>query len=371
MTDPTTAPGQIPNALFRGLGAPPSPPAAPATPPRHRMHLNESPYPPAPGVIAAMRAACAHVNTYPDPNWRDLTNAIAAQTGVDAGRIVFGNGSDELIVSAGKLALDPEAEMVVPVPSFPGYARSAALAGARVVGVPVRADGAADVAAMAAAITPRTRLVYCATPNNPTGGLSSADDLALLSAAVPEGALFIVDEAYYEFARHAGGVDHLPLLRARRGPWVSLRTFSKAFGLAGIRVGYALCGSDALADAFQNARSVFNVNAVAQAGARAALDDLDHMRWILDQTARERDRLHDGLIALGARPFPSVANFVTAAIDRPAAEVVAALATRGILISRLMQPGYENYLRITVGTADATDAFLAALTEILAPPAAS
>ena len=176
--------------------------------------------------------------------------------------------------------------------------------------------------------------------------------------------MFIVDEAYYEFARHAGGVDHLPLLRAAAHG--CLRTFSKAFGLAGIRVGYALCGADALADAFQNARSVFNVNAVAQAGARAALEDLDHMRWILDQNARERDRLHDGLIALGARPFPSVANFVTAAIDRPAAEVVAALATRGILISRLMQPGYENYLRIAVGTADATDAFLAALTEILA-----
>ncbi|MEC7593454.1 MAG: aminotransferase class I/II-fold pyridoxal phosphate-dependent enzyme, partial [Pseudomonadota bacterium] len=111
--------------------------------------------------------------------------------------------------------------------------------------------------------------------------------------------------------------------------------------------------------------------AVAPAGARAALDDWHPWRWSLDHTARARGRLHDGLIALGARPFPSVANFVTAAIDRPPAEVVAALATRGILISRLMQPGYENYLRITVGTADDTDAVLAALTEILAPPTVS
>jgi histidinol-phosphate aminotransferase len=256
--------------------------------------------------------------------------------------------------------------MLVPVPSFPGYDKSAEINQAALVRVPVRQDGAPDVDAMAAAITDKTRIVYCATPNNPTGGLIGTAELERLSQAVPASALFIVDEAYYEFGRHAGGDDHLQMLQARQGPWVSFRTFSKAFGLAGIRVGYALCGSDDLANAFQQARSVFNVNAVAQAAALAALRDPDHTQWILTQTAEERRRLDAGLRRLGCRPFPSVGNFIAAATDRPAADIVAALAARGIMISRLMAPGYQDYLRITVSTADDTDALLAALSDILA-----
>lgn len=363
----------IPNAIFQAMGPAGGPSIERDLAAKgleiskiRRMNLNESPYPPSPKAIAAMQAACTTVNYYPDPKWRDLVAAISQQTGVAGHRIVLGNGSDELIVNAGKLALNAGDEMLVPVPSFPGYDKSAQINATTLVTVPVRQDGAPDVDAMAAAITDKTRIVYCATPNNPTGGLISTAELARLSRAVPETALFIVDEAYYEFGRHAGGEDHLAMLSARSGPWVSFRTFSKAFGLAGIRVGYALCGSDELANAFQQARSVFNVNAVAQAAALAALNDPDHTQWILDETARERGRLDAGLRRLGCHPFASVGNFIAAASDRPAAEIVAALADKGIMISRLMAPGYENYLRITVSTADDTDALLAALADILA-----
>jgi histidinol-phosphate aminotransferase len=373
MSDKAGQSATIPNAIFKAMGPPGSPSierdlaaTGIAATQIRRMNLNESPYPPSAQAIAAMQAACSTVNYYPDPKWRDLVAAISGETGIAENRIVLGNGSDELIVNAGKIALNPGDEMLVPVPSFPGYDKSAEINQAALVRVPVRQDGAPDVDAMAAAITDKTRIVYCATPNNPTGGLIGTAELERLSQAVPASALFIVDEAYYEFGRHAGGDDHLQMLQARQGPWVSFRTFSKAFGLAGIRVGYALCGSDDLANAFQQARSVFNVNAVAQAAALAALRDPDHTQWILTQTAEERRRLDAGLRRLGCRPFPSVGNFIAAATDRPAADIVAALAARGIMISRLMAPGYQDYLRITVSTADDTDALLAALSDILA-----
>ncbi|MCP5150257.1 MAG: aminotransferase class I/II-fold pyridoxal phosphate-dependent enzyme [Ectothiorhodospiraceae bacterium] len=329
------------------------------------MNLNECPYPPSPVAVRAMRAACETVNRYPDPSWGALVAAVSARTGIAASRIVVGNGSDELIVNAGRVALEPGDEVVVPVPSFPGYNKCAALFGARVVAVPVRDDGAVDVDAMLAATGPRTRLVFAATPNNPTGAMLPAADVARLAAAVPSSALLVIDEAYHEFAIHAGGDEHLPALARRDGPWASFRTLSKAYGLAGIRVGYCLAGSDDLAQAFQKVRAPFNVNAVAQAGALAAWDDLDHVHGILDATRVERERIAAGLRELGCEPFPSVANFVTARTPRAAAEVVAGLETRGVLISRLMAPGFEQYIRVTVGLPEDTDAVLDGLADLL------
>ena len=177
--------------------------------------------------------------------------------------------------------------------------------------------------------------------------------------------MLVVDEAYYEYGRHAGGEDHLAALAKVDMPWVSFRTFSKAYGLAGLRVGYALCSSDAMADAFQKVRSTFNVSRVAQAGALAALADQAHSRSILERTRIERERIMAGIARLGCEAFPSVGNFVAAKTPKPAGEVCAALEARGVMISRLHAPGYDDYVRITTGNADDTDALLAALAEVL------
>ncbi len=362
----------IPKSIIQALPAPGWPPiqedlasaAFPADKLR-RMNLNESPYPPSPKAVAAMQEACTRVNTYPDPRWRHLTAAISERLGVPQDRIVMGNGSDESIVHAGRIALNPGDEVVVPVPSFPGYMKCAALGGAKLVPVPVRQDGANDVDGMLAAVTEKTRLLFAATPNNPTGGLLSADDVKRLAEGVPDTCLLIVDEAYYEFGIHAGGEDHLATLAARPGPWAVFRTFSKAYGLAGIRVGYTIAGSDEIAEAFQKARSVFSVNVVGQAGALAAWEDRDHMTSILDRTAEQRERIVAGLKALGCRPFPTVGNFVTAETPRAAKDVVAGLLGHGIMIGSLMAPGFETYIRITVGTAEDTDALLTALKAVL------
>ena len=330
-----------------------------------RMNLNESPFPPSPNAIAAMQDAVTRVNYYPDPRWRDLTAALAERTGHPEGRIVVGNGSDELIVAAGRLALAPGDEVVVPTPSFPGYSKCAAVNGATLVPVRVRQDGACDTDGMLAAVTDKTRIVFLATPNNPTGAMLTADEVTAFAAALPDTALLVLDEAYYEYGIHAGGRDHLAGLADVSVPWAAFRTFSKAYGLAGMRVGYALCSSDAVAEWFQKMRSVFNVNAVAQAGALAALQDVDHMRSILERTRIERERIEAGLVKLGCEVFPSVGNYLAAKTSMPAAEVVAALEAKGIMISRLMAPGFEDYIRITTATSEDTDALLAGLTEIL------
>lgn len=371
MADASPSP-VFPKAEIRALPAPGWPPTQrdstsgidPAK--IRRMNLNESPFPPSPKAVAAMQEAAARVNYYPDPRWRDLTAAIAAHTGIAQNRVVMGHGSDELIVQIGRLALSEGDEVVVPTPSFPGYSKCAAVNGAKLVPVRVRQDGAPDIDGMLDAVTERTRLVFLATPNNPTGGMLSTEEVARFAMGLPSTTVLVIDEAYYEYGRHAGGSDHLAAIADVVVPWVSFRTFSKAYGMAGMRVGYALCGSDMMAEAFQKIRSTFNVSAVAQAGALAALGDQEHTRSILERTRVERERIAAGLVRLGCELFPSVGNFLAAKTPKPAGDVVKALETRGIMIGQLGAPGFTDYIRITTATADDTDALLAALAEVLA-----
>lgn len=353
----------IPNAYIRSMppwSPPPSADPSASGPPR-RLNLNESPYPPSPRAIEAMREACGGVNRYPDANWRDLTAALSTRTGVPEARIVIGNGSDELIASATRIALVQGDEIIAPAPSFGSFAKGAAIQGAKLVSVPVRADGACDVEAMLGAVNARTRLMFLVTPNNPTGGMLGAGDVERVARELPDTVLLVLDEAYHEFAMQAGGEDPLDALRGREGPWAIFRSFSKAYGLAGVRVGYLLCGSEAVAGGFQVARNAFTVNAIAQAGALAALEDEAHMREIVAKMAAERERLSAGLRRLGLRPMPSVGNFVAAETPRPGGEIIARLRAQGILISGIPAPGYENHIRLTVGLAEDTDAVLEAL----------
>ena len=330
-----------------------------------RLNLNECPYPPSPAVIAALVAAAGRVNRYPDARGRALAGALAERLGVAVARIALGNGSDALIRLIGEVCLDAGDAIVVPAPSFGSYATAARVRDAEVTEVALAPGGAVDAGGLIAAVGPRTRIVFAANPNNPTGALVSGDELAALAEGVPERVLLVLDEAYFEFARHAGGADGLGALAGRRGPWVVLRTFSKAYALAGARIGYAICGDPALAQALDAARPTFFVNALAQAAALAALGDQAYAAELQRRNARDRERLAAGLAALGLDPMPSVTNFVAAALCRPAAPVIAALARRGILIAPIRAPGWEHFIRVSVGAPDDTDALLAALAEVL------
>lgn len=331
-----------------------------ATRPR-LIHLNESPYPPSPRVVEAMSAAMHDINRYPDIFARALGNRIAAATGIAQSRILFGCGSDELIHFATVVTLAPGDEAVVPAPSFPRYAISTKLAGAIVRRVKLDAGGACDPEGLLAAIGPRTRLVFCCTPNPPSGGMMSAEALAAVARGVPDDVLLLVDEAYCEFGRHAGGPDVLAILRSRKGPWLVTRTFSKAYACAGLRVGYALCGDDSVAEAFRRAKLQFNVPTLSQVGALAAFEDDAYLAGLLDRIATERARLAKGLAQFGLRVLPSAANFVSCVLEGPAAKAMAALEARGIFVRDWRDPEHLRELRIGIGTPEDTGATLEAL----------
>ena len=345
------------------IGALP-PYAAPGggSPARAPLHLNESPHPPSPRAVAAAAAACAGVNRYPDIAGGSLAAAIAARTGVPAGRIVLGTGSDELIHLLCGAALEPGLSCVMPAPSFPRYLSGTRLQGATPIPVGLTPEGVNDVAALAASVRPDTRLVFACTPNPPSGGALTAAEVAALGRAVPATVLLAVDEAYVEFG---AGDDAVAALRGRDGPWVVLRTFSKAHGLAGLRVGYALCGDDGTAEALRRIRLQFGVSAPALAAAEASLADADHLARNVAAVVAERARLSEGLARLGLRVWPSAGNFVSATLPRPAAPVIAALRGDGILVRDWRHPDFPNEIRVTVGLPEETDALLAALARLM------
>lgn len=332
-------------------------------PPRNtaRLSLNEAPYPPSPLAIAAAQKALTWANRYPDHYCTELAKEISARTGVATDAITFGNGSGELLVQAALIALEPGDEAVMPSPTFPTCGKGVQMAGATIVNVPLRADGVNDVPAMLAAITPRTRLFYLCTPNNPTGGILSAEDLSLAIAMVPESCLLVIDEAYHEFSISEGGPKVLPLLAARKGPWVVSRTFSKAYCLAGLRVGYLLTSSAELNLGFIRIRHNFNVSRPSLAAALAALRDDAYATDMIEKTIAERRYLAGRLMELGTSHLPSFANFLTIRLPGPAAGMVDVLAHSGIAVQFLKWPDANGSIRITVGAREDSDRLLTAM----------
>lgn len=361
----------IPVARVRGLAAM----QIPATPaddgsawPVRSLHLNEGPYAPAPSVLAAIARAAGVLNRYPDHDASALIAALARHTGTDAARLVVGAGSNELLHFSAEISLEPGDEALVPVPGFPTYARAIAQRGGRCVGVPVRPDGVVDIDAMMAAVGARTRLIFVASPHNPTGGMLSQGEISTLIDRLPNHILLHFDEAYYEFGRHAGASEVLPLLERRGGPWITTRSFSKAYSLAGARVGYGITGSAALADAYRKVRVGFGINALALAAAQAALAEQSHVTALLDHTAAERQRLSGALELLGMRVLPSAANFVAAITPGLAGDLAGVLARKRIFVLPAAWPGAGGMLRITIGTRADTGAVVAALREAIGAP---
>jgi histidinol-phosphate aminotransferase len=336
-----------------------------------QLHLNESSFPPSPAAVEAIRARAAGVNRYPETHGGTLAEALARRTGIAPDRIVFGCGSDEILHLACVAALAAGDEAVMPTPSFPRYRVSTLLQGAKPVNVKLRQDGANDVDGLVAAIGPKTRAVFCCNPNNPTGAFFHEADLARLAAGVPEHVLLVVDEAYGEFARPLGAPDTLAHLATRRGPWVVTRTFSKAYALAGLRLGYGLCSDRALADGMGRGRTTFNVSDLALAAGEAALADEGHVQRLLDTCAAGRTQLDRGLRRLGLAPLPSATNFVAVDLKRPVDPVLKAMRDAGVLAREFRDPGYETCLRISVGTEAENAAALAALERSLAPARAA
>ncbi|MGH2833163.1 MAG: pyridoxal phosphate-dependent aminotransferase, partial [Solirubrobacteraceae bacterium] len=273
-----------------------------------RLASNESPYPPLPAVRQAIEGELAQLNRYPDPSSRKLRERLSERYGVPAARIAIGNGSCDILLAAGEALLEPGAELVYAWPSFSVYPHLAAASGARAVTVSLDGEARHDLPAMLEEITVATRLVIVCNPNNPT---STALDLAQIAdfiERVPPHVCVIIDEAYCEFNLRDDPDASLELL-SKHPNLVLLRTFSKVYGLCGLRVGFALCGSEDLPRATDQVRQPFYCNAIAQAAAVEALAHQDAVTERITKTIAERISVAEGLVALGIEPADSQANF--------------------------------------------------------------
>ncbi|MDX2079178.1 MAG: histidinol-phosphate transaminase [Terrimicrobiaceae bacterium] len=320
-----------------------------------KLASNENPLGPSPRALAAMRETLERAHFYPDGGGWALRNAIAARLGLARENVILGNGSNEIIEFIGHAFLKPGDEVVTAKHAFAVYSLMAQLFGASTVEVP-DPGYTHDLEAMLAAITPRTRQVFIANPNNPTGTLVGQAAIEKFMERVPEHVLVIFDEAYYEFLDEPPDV--LRYVREGRNV-VVMRTFSKIQGLANLRIGYGLA-PEKIATVLQKTRQPFNANGIAQAGAAAGLQDEDHMRKTRELTHEGRNYLQAEFTAMGLEFVPSAANFVLVHVgdgDR----VFQALLRKGIIVRAMRSYKLPAWIRVSVGTMDQNRRFIAEL----------
>jgi histidinol-phosphate aminotransferase len=329
-----------------------------------KLASNETPWPPRPEVLEAVEAQLRNLNRYPDPEKSLLRRRISERTGVPAARVAVGNGSCEILLAAADAMLEPGAEVVYAWPSFSIYPHLAAMAGARAVTVPLNDAGEHDLEAMAREVTVATRIVIVCNPNNPSATALPPAAIDAFTAALPRHVAVILDEAYVEFSTLQDPDESIDLLE-RHPNLVLLRTFSKVYGLCGLRAGYAL-GSEEFRLAVDRVRQPFSVNALAQAAASEALTHVDEVERRVEQTAIERLHVESELAERGLESTDSQANFSWVSLgDRDEDEVVQGLADRGVIVRAGKALGEEGRLRVTYGTRRENDRFLAALDEVV------
>jgi len=327
-----------------------------------KLASNENPLPPSDRVQRAILAALNHLNRYPDGSGFYLRQALAKKHGVSPDQVVLGNGSNELIELLVRTFLRPGDEAVVPHPSFVVYPMIVQAAGGVRVMVMLK-EHRLDLEAMARAITPMTKVVFVANPNNPTATIVTADEIEHFMARVPERTIVVFDEAYIEFALGPDFPEALNYVKQGRKV-VVLRTFSKAASLAGLRVGYGVADADAVA-LMNRIRQPFNVNSLAQAGALAALEDEGHVLECVRTIEAGRHFLYDEFKTLGVRYVPSRANFILVDVGRSAADIYQKLLHEGVIVRPMTPFGMETALRITVGTPEENRKLVNALRTVL------
>jgi histidinol-phosphate aminotransferase len=347
-------PGKPPEQLERELGV------------RECIKLasNENPLGPGPRARAALAAACAGVGMYPDGSGHELRSRLARKHGVAMGQVTLGNGSNDALVLLAEAFLTPDHEAVYSQYAFAVYPIAVQATGARARVAPALPAGhdmplGHDADALVSQISPRTRMLFVANPNNPTGTWLGERELEGMLRAIPREVIVVLDEAYHEYSRVVGVPDASRWLEQHPNLVVT-RTFSKAFGLAGLRVGYALSHAD-VGDLLNRVRQPFNVSTPALAAAAAALDDTGHLEATVALNRAGLGRLRAGLAELGIGAPTSAGNFVLAHLGKSAAPVNDALLRQGVIVRPLDNYGLHEHLRITTGTAAQNERLLAAM----------
>ncbi|OGT20668.1 MAG: histidinol-phosphate transaminase [Gammaproteobacteria bacterium RBG_16_57_12] len=333
-----------------------------------KLASNENPLGPGRKALAAMQAAIRDVAIYPDGNGYCLKHKLAQHHGIALEQITLGNGSSDVLEFVVRAFVSPEHEVLFSQHAFALYPILTQAVNARAVVTPARQWGY-DLAALRRAVSAGTRLIFIANPNNPTGTWIEGGDLEAFVADVPGDVLIVVDEAYYEYARHeTRGSGKYPDTMAWIGRYPNLivtRTFSKAYGLAGLRVGYAVSHPE-VADLLNRVRPPFNVNSIALAAATAGLDDQEHIAASVAVNSAGLQQLCAGFTAMGLNHIPSVANFVCVDVGQVAAPIYEALLYEGIIVRPIASYDMPQHLRITVGRSEENERVLNALQKVLA-----
>jgi histidinol-phosphate aminotransferase len=333
-----------------------------------KLGSNENPWGASPFVLAAISEAVQDTALYPDPGSGELREALAERLGVSPDRFAFGNGSEDLISVCAHSFLAPGEEMISILPSFGLHVIYSQAIGAKVRLIQATPEYAIDVPGIIAALTPRTRLVMFSAPSNPLGATITGDEMERLLRALGNETLLVFDEAYFEYARvEESYPGFLNMLERSGKTWILLRTFSKAYGLAGLRVGYGIASDPALIDVIDRARTPFNVNRLAQVAAVAALEETGHVRECVSRTIAERLRMRAALADMGYSSAPSVANFLFFDAREDASALAGKLLPFGVIVKPWREPGYQEHVRVSIGSPRANDLFLAALAEAAAP----
>ena len=327
-----------------------------------KLASNENPFGPSPRAVQAATAALTEIHLYPDGNCYMLKEALAEELGVKPEEIIVGNGCDEVIKLVAEAFFQPGDEIIVADPTFGEYAYATQLMGAKLVKVKGE-DLGHDLDKMAAAVTERTKAIFVCNPNNPTGTMNTRAEMEAFIARIPPEVLIIIDQAYYEYvedANYPNGIDF-----KGDGRVLTLRTFSKIYGLAGLRVGYGV-GDPELIALLDRTREPFNVNRIGQVAAVAALADREHVARSLEANRQGREQIERGLTALGLSYIPSVTNFILFATPHPAPQVFEAMMKKGVIVRPAHIFGLPQQIRVTIGTAEENTKFLSALEAVLA-----
>ncbi|MDP2902745.1 MAG: histidinol-phosphate transaminase [Methylovulum sp.] len=328
-----------------------------------KLASNENPLGPGKKALAAIQAALPELALYPDGSGFHLKQALAKKYALDAAQITLGNGSNEILELVARAFLTPACEVVFSQHAFAVYPLVTQAVGAVAVVVPAIGYGH-DLTAMAQAITANTRLVFIANPNNPTGTLLAQADLEQFIGALPNTVVCVLDEAYFEFVSQDAVVNSIDWLE-KYPNLIITRTFSKAYGLAGLRVGYSLSSAE-IADILNRVRQPFNNNALALVAAEAALTDDKHLQRTIANNTQGMQQLTDGFKALGLEWIPSAGNFVAVDLKRAGLPVYEALLRKGVIVRPVANYEMPEFLRISIGTPTENQLFLQALSDTLA-----
>jgi len=323
-----------------------------------KLASNENPLGPSPKAIAALRETAAQVHRYPDGNVFYLRNRMAEKLGVEPSNLIFGNGSNEIIEFVAHALLRPGTNIVVSQYCFAIYPIVAHLSAADCITVPAKNFGH-DLPAMCEAITERTRIMFVANPNNPTGTFAAENQVLELVNKIPEHVLLVMDEAYFEFLDQP--TDLLPLI-ANKPNLIVMRTFSKIHGLAGLRVGYGVGHPDFIAG-LEKIRQPFNLNAMAQSAALAAIDDEEHVQRTRKNNAAGLQFFETAFSEINIKTIPSHANFICAQVG-DGRETFMELQKRGVIARDMSSYQMPEWIRITIGTPEQNERCLAALKDL-------